>query len=458
MCRALRDIAPGEEVVIAYVELAATRWERRAALLRQYYFDIDAPGMRDDGDAAAAAAAADGPDVATGVGSAASGAAAEERHRQRPPPPQQQQGPGQQHEPRPDSTQPLPGGGRLCLHDGSTGGPPWPADPRDADLTAMVAIATFGAATSSSTSRSSSSQQGQPQDKAAAAAAGEVVGGMWGELPERGGDVAAEESFELAAEEGQSRQRGSNVGGCSSSRPAGQPPPEATIHCWGRSAQQQQQQQQEQQQEQHDKELQRAAAAGLAERYAAALHLLAEVDGLLAGAKPEAAAALAGQLEQAISSLSVPITASIGSSVASGSSSSSAGVDRATSAQALALGPRHIMRLRLLAAHLRAAIAAGAWAAALASARALLPLYQATYPPAWPSLALHLASLAKLEHLQGEGRPGAALAAAEAALRMLSMTHGKGGPVVAEVERVRLEAAAEVAHLGGGGGSPYGCP
>lgn len=41
--RALRDIHPGEEVTIAYVELAATRQQRREALCEQYFFDLDAP-------------------------------------------------------------------------------------------------------------------------------------------------------------------------------------------------------------------------------------------------------------------------------------------------------------------------------------------------------------------------------------------------------------------------------
>ena len=38
---ALQDIAPGAEITISYIELAATRAERRQQLLEQYYFDID---------------------------------------------------------------------------------------------------------------------------------------------------------------------------------------------------------------------------------------------------------------------------------------------------------------------------------------------------------------------------------------------------------------------------------
>lgn len=40
--RAMQPIAAGQEATISYVELAATRAERRAALLESYRFDIDA--------------------------------------------------------------------------------------------------------------------------------------------------------------------------------------------------------------------------------------------------------------------------------------------------------------------------------------------------------------------------------------------------------------------------------
>ncbi len=38
---ALQPIAPGAEISISYIELAATHAERRQQLLKQYYFDID---------------------------------------------------------------------------------------------------------------------------------------------------------------------------------------------------------------------------------------------------------------------------------------------------------------------------------------------------------------------------------------------------------------------------------
>ena len=43
--RATRDLKPGDEVTMAYVELLATRQERRAALWRGYRFDLDGGNM-----------------------------------------------------------------------------------------------------------------------------------------------------------------------------------------------------------------------------------------------------------------------------------------------------------------------------------------------------------------------------------------------------------------------------
>ena len=40
--QALQPIQEGTEVTISYIELAATRAERRQQLMEQYYFDIDA--------------------------------------------------------------------------------------------------------------------------------------------------------------------------------------------------------------------------------------------------------------------------------------------------------------------------------------------------------------------------------------------------------------------------------
>ncbi len=107
--RAIRDIAAGEEVTISYVELAATRHERRQELLQHYFFDIDAvqhgpPHMQ------------------------------EEQQQQPQPQPQQQQQQQQQQQ----SRWQLEEGATLVSYGGTTGQPPWPQDPADAQLTRMV--------------------------------------------------------------------------------------------------------------------------------------------------------------------------------------------------------------------------------------------------------------------------------------------------------------------------------
>lgn len=135
------------------------------------------------------------------------------------------------------------------------------------------------------------------------------------------------------------------------------------------------------------------------------------------------------------------------------------------------LGPCHLLTARLAAQLLKATVDDGsAWGAALAVSHALLPAYELAYPPVWPNLALHLATLAKLEALLG--RPQRALVAATRALDMLRLTHAggggsgsaasggrggaaaEGGSVVDQVARVRAEAVQEmhVMMAGGPGG------
>lgn len=62
----------------------------------------------------------------------------------------------------------------------------------------------------------------------------------------------------------------------------------------------------------------------------------------------------------------------------------------------------------------------------------------------WPQLGLLHASVAKLAHLLE--RPAEALRSAQAAVRILSATHGGGGGPVEEARRVSAEAEAELAH------------
>jgi hypothetical protein len=150
----------------------------------------------------------------------------------------------------------------------------------------------------------------------------------------------------------------------------------------------------------------------------------------------------------------------------------------APSSSWLALGPRHIMRLRLCEQLLKAAIdwgssgatavtaagtAADPWAIALQAARQLEPQYLLCYPHSagWPNLSLHYATMAKLEMLLG--RPRRALRAARRALEGLSLTHGscgRGGSgvsgvgVLEQVQRTALEAEMELQASAHAGGSP----
>ena len=326
--------------------------------------------------------------------------------------------------------------------------PPWPHDERDGDLAEVVLV---GAGSKS----------------------GASWGGMWGSMQQAGstsGGAAAgvgTESFGVEEElEGHLEVAGAGSLGSSSlsstalaAGPAsGAQQGAAVIHCWSGGLAEQ-----------------RAAAEQLARRYAAALQLQQSLEGMLCDGRAEAAV---GQLTQALQ-----------------------GLAGGTAGARLALGPRHVLRMRLLADLHRAALAAGLWEAALAAARQLLPLYKQAYQPVrgvgclgrlfclsgcflqhavtcpyhdcavfaccrvhaghrqisahvhqvlscphhaqiWPQLGLLWASAAKLEHLLE--RPAQALAAARAAAAILGATHGDGGAVVREMQRVVFEAQQEL--------------
>ena len=124
--------------------------------------------------------------------------------------------------------------------------------------------------------------------------------------------------------------------------------------------------------------------------------------------------------------------------------------------KALGLGAGHVLRLRLQAALLHTAIAAGEWTAAVDAAEYLTPRYDKIYPAGSPLLGLHWATVAKLLQFVGGGeqRNREALAAAEHGLRILTplLKHRRfkqaganGGDVLAQLEQVRSEAALEMA-------------
>lgn len=133
----MRPIAAGEEVTISYVELAATRWERRASLASQYYFDIDAavPGPVPAAGQGAAAAGQDAEEGQQDRAGAAWAAAVEAAEGQDPEaawpavaaPPLQGAEPARVLE--------LDGAVQLRQYCGAT--PPWPHDPRDGELTTV---------------------------------------------------------------------------------------------------------------------------------------------------------------------------------------------------------------------------------------------------------------------------------------------------------------------------------
>ena len=312
----------------AYAELAAPRWERRQALLRHHLFDIDAAPLADSG--AAGGAAASGLQGAASQGSSQPAAATQAALQCLP---QQQL----------VATLPLPlaeGAGELRLYACQL--PPWPHDSADPALTAVVLAAGAGSG--------------------AAAGASSSWGGMWGSLEQAdSAATAASQSFgvdgllEAAADAGAVPVVPGSSSGTTALATAGgataqQQPQRPLLHCWSPAVEQQQQQQ-------------HGAIEQLAQRYAAALQLQQGLEGLLAGGR---AAGAVQQLALALQALSGPPASSAGGGRGSAS---------------LALGPRHILRMRLLADLHRAAVAAGQWDAALRAAYQLLPLHQQAYQP-----------------------------------------------------------------------------
>lgn len=341
--RAVRAIQPGEEVTTSYTELAATRWERRRELLRHHQFDIDAAAVDEAASTAAAGTAAGAgskaPETANGTTAAASSggttaggpsAAALLFHPNQPPTVVLQMA-----------------GGSAELRLYSCQLPPWPHDKRDAALTAVVTAAPGG------TANCSGSGSGSSSDIAA-------WGGMWGSLgladePSLTATPASA-SFDVAAdlagdeEPAAPGQQSSSAAGPSSASSVGQPAAAAAVHSWSAAGGLQ-----------HDGDL--LAVQQLAAAYLEALQLQQSLDAMLAEGQ---AAAAVQRLQQSLAALAGQL----------GSRSSSSGA--ATSR--LALGPRHVLRMRLLADLHRAAVAAEQWEAALAAAYELLPLYRQAYP------------------------------------------------------------------------------
>ena len=127
--RCLRDVDEGEELTIAYVELAATRAERRAELLEGYLFDIDEDEDEDDGATAAPSTSRSDPTLERTT---------------------------------------LPSGATMVDHGAGTPRPPWRADPiDDAHLCAVTfrGVATDGGILVLPAPRAVDDDQDQDQDR-----------------------------------------------------------------------------------------------------------------------------------------------------------------------------------------------------------------------------------------------------------------------------------------------------
>lgn len=307
----------------AYTELAATRWERRRELLRHHQFDIDAATAARIG-----TGTADGAEpAAEPAGSSADGSGADAAGSSAAAAGAAAGAAGAaaaavlQCLPEQQPAAVLP----LVLEGGAAelrlyGGqlPPWPHDARDVELTAVVPTAAGS---------SGSSGCGM---------------GMWGSLGQADGlaPAPASASFDVA-DEADCTAVGSAV--AAAAQEAHQPPV-FVVHCWAVGQQISSQQLRQ-----------------LAQQYAAALQLQQCLDSLLSSGE---AATATTHLQQALQALSGRPAGPAGGRAA-----------------ALTLGPRHVLRMRLLSDLHRAAVAAGEWEAALVAAYQLLPLYQAAYQP-----------------------------------------------------------------------------
>ena len=110
---------------------------------------------------------------------------------------------------------------------------------------------------------------------------------------------------------------------------------------------------------------------------------------------------------------------------------------------ACALGPIHLLRVRVLDAMQRAAVTAGDFESARdARARGAHPAYRLSYPPCHPPLGLHLALIAKIEaHLVDLN---AAVQFAREAISCLNVSHGRNSDVVRMMETLLGESEAEL--------------
>lgn len=167
-----------------------------------------------------------------------------------------------------------------------------------------------------------------------------------------------------------------------------------------------------------------AGASGAQARVAAAARqvvhvcrLQARAEALTKAGQPGAAADALLAALRAGGCLPSRVVAAAGGPVSPPSPAAPGGVGEACT---IALGPRHALTQRLLAALLNAAVSCGdRWPLALAAGEALVPCYEAAYPAVWPNRGLHAALVAKLQLLLE--RPRDARASAERAIEVLKV-------------------------------------
>ena len=384
--RAQRDLKRGDEVTMAYVELLATRQERRAALFAGYSFDIDSTSMT----TYCPHATPDRVETCERV--------MKNTHRRR-----------------------LPGGGWLVDHGEGSDSPPWRIGHADPYLCAVeaarksgggilhggVEVVTRPAGTGMSDDGDDelgddgdvgTHEKSAPGDDDAV----DYSGGL-GALRGSGGfgRMFAEEA-ERAFKTVESR---SSVAVQTAGRRL-RDKSRFEVHVWGT--------------------LGGADREHTAMRVAECASLLADAERLLASGSGSGGknGGKNGPVEAALKPL--------------GRISDLMNGDDA----ACALGPIHLLRVRVLDAMQRAAVTAGDFESARDAAYAVLPAYRLAYPPNHPPLGLHLALIAKIEaHLVDLQ---AAVQFAREAISCLNVSHGRNSDVVRMMETLLGESEAEL--------------
>jgi SET and MYND domain-containing protein len=371
--RATRDLKPGDEVTMAYVELLATRQERRAALWRGYRFDLDGGNM---------------DTYCPHLSEIDPATAMKGTTRTR-----------------------LPGGAVLVDHGEGSESPPWrtgAADPylcavaaSDANSSAGVLHGGLEVITRAPTVDDDDSDDDEVPEEV------DYSGGL-GTLRGAGGfgrtlapESKKSSSFIKSMHEEKrlykhlkKSGRGGAYGPCRGDNSR------LEVHVWG--------------------------TLGGADREHTAL-FAAECAQLLAKAECCLADPSLDEVTKVTNALE-PLTRA--------SSLMNGGED------ACALGPIHLLRVRVLDAMQRSAVAAGDFESARDAAYAVLPAFRLAYPPCHPPLGLHLALLAKIEaHLVDLP---AAVQFAREAISCLNVSHGQNARVVRMMETLLGESEAEL--------------